>query len=1233
MAGLVAARDWSSTPIGPIAGWPQSLRSVVQMVLASRFPMWMAWGPELTFLYNDAYRQATLGPKHPWALGRSAREVWSEIWGDIGPRIETVLTTGEATWDEALLLFLERFDYPEETYHTFSYSPLMDNASRIAGMLCVVAEETTRVIGERRLATLRELAAALSAVHTEAGVLEAVQQSLARNNRDLPFTLTYLCDPEGDTADLVCQTGFPGTHPGAPPTVALQGPGSVWPLRRVPPTAIIDDLADRVPVPLPSGAWAAAPGTAMIVALRQRGQDRPAGFLVAGLNPHRPRDADEAAFVELVAGQIGAGIANARAYEAERRRAMALAELDRAKTEFFSNVSHEFRTPLTLILGPVEDALMAGQSGQHTEMLDAVHRNALRLSRLVDTVLDFSRLEAGRMQVERRPVDLASFTADLAAQFRSAVERGGVALIVEVPDEAVVASVDPDLWERIVLNLISNAFKFTFEGAITVRLAIDDGDAVLTVADTGIGIPSSELPHLFDRFHRVRGARSRTQEGTGIGLALTRELVNVHEGTITVGSTPGTGTIFTVRVPTSAPGQAGGGETPRKVTSRLAEPFVGEALRWLPGTTATPGLSRDAGAPPATRVSGSPPARVVVVDDNADLRDYLTRVLGAMWTVEAYGDGQVAADAIRRSPPDLVVSDVMMPGLDGFGLLRAVREWPETQRIPVILLSARAGEEAAVEGLAEGADDYLAKPFSSRELVARVKAHLDLATLRESAARAAELQARRLTRLADAATRMSRCPTVDECLRYATDTARDLVGATEATARLVPEEPLGGHLGGHPAGDTIEPPAPPASEDGLTVPMLGSAGHPLGFIHLADKETGAFEVEDQAILIQLAQLAAGRIESLRTLEREQQVAATLQNSLLPDRLPEVDGVLLASRYVAISNEAVIGGDWYDAFALADGSLALAIGDVVGHGVRAAATMGQLRNALRAFLFQGHGPAHALGLLNRLVANLGTEAFATAVVAIFDPGTRTLRHASAGHPPLLVVAAGGEVRWLDEVHSIALGITPTASYRDSTITLEGGATVLAYTDGLVERRGQDLGARMGRLAAYCSSVAGDPSLIIEAVLAGLGDGERTDDIAMLAVMPEPSPAEGLTLRVPSAPVLLRRVRQRLRSWLLPLHLPEIEGWDLVLAADELTANAMEHPGLGADATVLLGVRLEGDDAVITVGDRGSWHEGGSREDRGRGLPIVDAVTDARTLRHDASGSTVTVRKRIHPHAPG
>ncbi len=415
----------------------------------------------------------------------------------------------------------------------------------------------------------------------------------------------------------------------------------------------------------------------------------------------------------------------------ERKKAeLQVAELDRAKTAFFSNVSHEFRTPLTLLLGPLEDAIRLADpniSPDQRERLEVSHRNALRLLKLVNTLLDFSRIEAGRIQAAFEPVDLAAYTLELASVFRSAVERAGLGFEVDCAPLAGPVHIDREMWEKIVFNLVANALKFTFTGTISVVMRPLGDHVQLEVRDSGIGIAADELPHLFERFYRVKNARSRTQEGTGIGLALVQELVRLHGGSIAVCSEPDRGSSFTVRLAMGTahlPKERIGAARTLVSTGLGAAPYVEEALQWFParpleGTGNGP-------RPPASQAN----YRILLADDNQDMRVYLERLLAEHWTVEAVADGAQALEAVRARRPDLVLSDVIMPNLDGFGLLREMRADPALKGVPIILLSARAGEEARVEGLEAGADDYLIKPFSARELIARVKSNLELASLR-----------------------------------------------------------------------------------------------------------------------------------------------------------------------------------------------------------------------------------------------------------------------------------------------------------------------------------------------------------------------------------------------------------------------------------------------------------------------------------------------------------------------
>jgi PAS domain S-box-containing protein len=756
MGERICAFNWSKTPMGPITDWPQSLKTMVRAMLSSRYAMWLGWGPELTFFYNDAYAQMTLGSKHPWALGHPAREVWSEIWDDIGPRAESVLRTGKATWDEKLLLFLKRRGFPEETYHTFSYSPVPNDAGSIGGMLCVVTEDTDQVIGERRLRILRELAAhTTDEVRSAEDACQTAAHILAGNPNDLPFILIYLLDDDGWQVKLAGLSGVNRDTPLSPTAINLEEQESPWPFLQViekGESVEVMDLHQRFG-PLPGGARSDEPQQAIVLPLAKPGQARLAGLLVAGISPHRPLDQTYRGFLDLLSGQIAAAITNARAYEQERHRAEALAELDRAKTAFFSNISHEFRTPLTLMLGPVEDLLASDQTElppTAKEQLELANRNGQRLLRLVNTLLEFSRIEANRVRAVYQPTDLAAFTAELASIFRSACERARLRLTVDCSKLSEPVYVDREMWEKIVLNLLSNAFKFTLAGEIAVVLRQVGAAAELRVRDTGTGITAEEMPQLFERFHRVKNTRGRTHEGSGIGLALVQEVVKLHGGSISVESVVNQGTTFIVTVPlgwSHLPSEhIKDDDTTAAVGAGIHSPFVEEALRWLPDdeqkrNNLRPRMeileeSWPIQNPPLETTEGDARPRVLIADDNADMRQYIVRLLAERYHVEEVSDGEAALAAVRERTPDLVLTDVMMPQLDGFGLLRELRADPRTSDLPVIMLSARAGEESRIEGMEAQADDYLVKPFSAKELLTRIRTHLQMAQLRRKASEA-----------------------------------------------------------------------------------------------------------------------------------------------------------------------------------------------------------------------------------------------------------------------------------------------------------------------------------------------------------------------------------------------------------------------------------------------------------------------------------------------------------------
>lgn len=1185
--------DWSASPIGHPASWPASLANAVSMMLASKAQIVMFWGDEQLAFYNDAYRP-TIGAKHPQALAQPARRHWAELWDVLGPLLAGVRESGQAFSGTDHPFVLDRYGFLEETYFDVSYDPIRIEDGSVGGIFCIVTETTGRVINERRLRALADLGAGLTGLTGDRELAQQAAEVFARHTADVPFALVYLTDAMSD-GDVLAASG------NVRPDQLLIAPGAAR------PASLAGVLAGGAPVSAPGTDYLTEVpdgAAADVLVLPLTAATEPAGALVVGVSTRLVLTDDYRTFFDLTAAQISNALATQRAYEQERARSAELAALDQAKTNFFANVSHEFRTPLTLILGPLEDALGDPDlPGRFEQPLVVMHRNSLRLLKLVNTVLDFSRLETGRLRAFYQPTDLADYTAGLASTFRSATERAGLDLVVECPPLPAPVFVDRDMWEKIVLNLLSNALKFTFDGEITVRVRAVDGAAQLEVADTGVGIDTEDLPKIFDRFHRVNGTRSRTHEGTGIGLALVRELAELHGGTAAVRSEVGRGSVFAVTVPLGAGHLPADRVAPGEVSATRSDAtwlYLEETARW--------GYDEPAGAYPpvavdAPRQSGG---RVLVADDNADLREHVTRLLAPHWEVVTAPDGLAAFEAAVRSPFDLVLTDVMMPRLDGVGLVKRLRAEPATRHVPIVVLSARAGAGDAVQGLAAGADDYLVKPFSGQELVARVRSNVELGQLR------GQIIAR-LRALADAAVAINTARTTTEVLRAAAQHALILMDAGRAVASVP-----GGRYEADGGGRSPE-------DESMAVALAGVAGEPLGELRVWPLEDGSSEAE-QAALAQLGRLVGVRLENARLYEAEHRIATTLQHSLLPESLPQLPGAILASRYLPGTADVEVGGDWYDAIAVPDGGLALVIGDVVGKGVPAAAVMGQLRNALRAYLLEGYDPGEALTRLNRLVASAGRRSFATVSCLIFDPPSGRLRFASAGHPAPLTVTADGEVNHLfDRALGPPVGALPSAGYETRETRLAPGTRLLLYTDGLIEDRRQGIDVGIAQLQEAAAVPADHVEDLVTSLLAPVVLRSRRDDVAVLAL--EAAEPNHFALRLPADPTRLSVLRRRLEDFLVAHQVTDTDLFDVTVAVSEAAANAIEHPRQPREPFITVDISITDAVVVATVRDTGQWREPTEAGFRGRGLALIEALAEL-TVVHTNVGTTVTLRRRLH-----
>ncbi len=1288
---LLNSVDWAATPVGPEPGWPQSLRTAVSICLESRFPMIIFWGADLVQFYNEAYIPI-LGAKHPRALGQRAIDCWPEIWQQIGPMLRGVLATGTATWSDDMLLRLERKGFVEDCYFTFSYSPITDE-NGIGGVFCAVTETTAKVLRER----------------------EAVE------------------------------------------------------------------------------------------------------------------------------------------------RAHALAELNRAKTDFFNNVSHEFRTPLTLILGPLDDALRAGRPLALDEA-DAMRRNARRLLRLVNELLEFSRIDANRLAPQLHAVDVSLLTRDLASTFRSLVESAGLAFDVDVEPIAPVA-IDARLWEHVVLNLLSNAFKFTFQGRIAVSLRRVDERIRLEVTDDGVGMKPQDAARAFERFWRGPAARARTHEGSGIGLALVAEIAALHGGEARLDSVDGRGTRVTVEIPfvpaSGAAADAGAGE---------AELVLAQVSGW--GQSSAP--ATHAAASPGAGAAAPNRPRLLLVEDNADLRGYVTRLLSAAYEVVTAGDGEAGLAAALASPPDIILSDVMMPGLDGLEFVRRMRAHRATRETPIVLMSARAGERAAESGLRAGADDYVAKPFSSEDLLSRLDRQLTRARIRaeesarfrrladeipvviwtEDAAnepewinkrwfdvtgltrdafpddlrlrrvvhpidlarflamrdafqtqahafetevrikaldapdaafrwhitrvvpihdndgtlvrwvgtatdihenrRLAEQRELDLKELAESEVKYRRLiettnegiwvvdaefrtilvnkPTADmlgytieefagrsswefvddEQRHFAeaavrgvienghwqgelplrkrdgsaiwvflssakvtsddgalegfivfmhdvterkrSELARELVvEATSALAEslgldqtldnllavvvprladwasiaLSPEQGVTESVSSTPraaptrtkriahAGVSV----PSARPDSTVTVPLAVRGQSIGTMTLGSHRR-RYDDGDAALFGELAARAAIAIEHARLYDRERRIALTLQAAALPKSLPTIPGISFDAVYQAARSEALVGGDWYDAFRLDDGRIVLSIGDVMGSGLDAAVTMSAARQAIRGATQIYPDPVAVLDAADRALRSDQPDRIVTAFVGMLDPLTLSFTYASAGHPPPLVRSADGSIAELGG-SGLPLGLRDPSRFRERShsVALSDQALLVLYTDGLVESS-RDLleGDRRLRDALNDSAVlsAEHPASAIRDAVIDLAQ----DDIALLTVhidnvrsrvtqLAGTGPEQARWTFDAHDPDAARSVRHAIADALRRHGATEPDIYDAEMIFSELVGNVVRHSG----GQVELAVDITGKAPVLHVMDRGSGFTFHARlpndvmSESGRGLYIA------------------------------
>ncbi|OBH57782.1 SpoIIE family protein phosphatase [Mycobacterium sp. E2479] len=1260
MGRRFAEYDWDTHPLGPPDQWPAEFRAAVTTALTSRFPIVLWLGPQDLFLvYNDAYISA-LADKHPAALGRRGREVWWDIWDSIGPMLTGVIATGEATWSRDLLLSMVIEGRRQDRYFTFTYGPMIATSGDVSGIFCAVTETTERVLSERRLHLLNTVASAIVESRSIDEAVGVAVRVCASQPADLSFIAVYA--GSGETGDVTLR--------GATPSVLALLPGELAQLtdwdaaaRSRAESQVIEDVTGAIPG-IGEVLGADCPRQMLVLPL---GEALTTGALVLGASPRRPLDAQFQGFCQLLADQLTSTFASIVSYEQERHRADALAELDRAKTAFLTNVSHEFRTPLTLLLGPLDDALLdAAPETLLAERLTTAARNARRLQRLVDSLLDFSRIEAGRANAKLVCTDVGALTAHIASSFTELCHRAGLDL--ELDCAPALADVDPGMWETIVLNLLSNAVKYTLRGTISVQVRTESDDCVIDVRDTGVGIGAEDLKQLFERFYRADNVRGRSVEGTGIGLSLVRGLVELHCGTVEIDSELDRGTTVTIRVPRSVSGAV---VAASPAMPDETNPYVAEASQWV--TTAPEPV---AAAPDRTR------QLVLIADDNADMRAHLDRVLSAHWETALAGDGESALAATRRLRPDAIVTDVMMPGLDGFGFVTAVRADPELAATPILMLSARAGPEAINEGYAGGADDYLPKPFRTQELIDRVASRLS-AVGRERERQRREARSGLAADLVHLDSALQGASSVGEIMDAllgssfgSGDAGAVAIGVVDGERYLrfeysgdLPAEfrdryhvvaldaPL---IGADVArtgesmivADTFELPpryAHAVQDSAASIracvahPLRDGAGRILGVLALLWPAPRKFDATELDAFARMAELTSSALDRVRLMAREHEIAIDFQEHLLD--LDRGSTAAVVSAVYQPAGEAMrVGGDWYSVTPLDHpGRIAISVGDVVGHGLPAAIVMSRLRAAVAASALTADEPEAVLGALDRYAASVDGARCATVAYARIDTesrrGAATVSYSCAGHPYPVLVLPDGQAVYLESGRRAPVSVAGNG-FHDSadqssgdtaTAELPAGGLILLYTDGLIERPGETLDDGFERLRAVAAQCAGLP---VEQICAELltkmapPSGYR-DDVVVLALRPSHVAAGSFVTVVPAAPAQIPVAREQLRDWLNTIEVLPGRETDILLATGEAVTNAIEHGSRNEPRqTVSVEAFLRQNTVVITVSDTGRWVGDSSASlrsrRRGRGLTLMSGLADDVETRRTSAGTRVTLR---------
>ncbi|CAG8443530.1 7086_t:CDS:10, partial [Scutellospora calospora] len=751
---MVYNYDWSSTLLGPMDSWDPVIKNVVNLCLNSGFPTCLFIdSPHWTEIYNEAWIPR-LKVRHPFAFGKQLDQAWPELYDLFFARLENIKITGkgQSYIDE---YELQRDGYKEAAYAKYTFSPIFKSDGTVCVIMCVLQETTQKFLSIRRLKTLSEFGCRISEIKSLESACRIVTKILS-NSVDIPYALIYFVNHKSNTAEpliarLIARTfDEDGKKEGQNFDYLPDSPEIIYLAKEANKdydTYVEIKRADTTYSFLKCDTWpinlVIKEGKHVKVLLKDESQaflistkislsegQALSVILIYGINRFRALDEQYIEFLHSVTENVNTYLLHGVKIDEEKKRSKVLADLNYQKVVFFQGISHELKTPLTLMLSPLDDVInVYTQDASIMPYLQTIRRNAHRLLKLINSLLQFSNMEADKFEAHYREMNIVEFTQELALDFKIIAKKLGLDFNIEIPHPEEFNQImgdkiylDHDIYETIIFNLYfgfkgSNALKYTWNGSITIRLYFDHKDnkkmVVLEVSDTGVGIPETSLPHIFQRFYRVESQGSRSHEGTGIGLALVKELITRQGGDITVSSKVNHGTTFKcwfpIRYENLPPNQIyfNKVENPINRDQELytnRQLYLEESSQWI--------------------------NNILVVDDNNDMRDHLADLLKE-FIVHRARDGKDALRVLKQlnKLPDLILN-VMMPNMNGYELLDVLRSNETTQLIPIILLSAKASENSKVTGLGKGADDYLVKPFSARELITRIRSNIKLSLIR-----------------------------------------------------------------------------------------------------------------------------------------------------------------------------------------------------------------------------------------------------------------------------------------------------------------------------------------------------------------------------------------------------------------------------------------------------------------------------------------------------------------------